>query len=65
MNGKPKAIVMRIHGDPKEVLDFIEKQEFKWLLRSYVYFIRSHLYRYHQETRQALKGTIVFQTGRV
>jgi len=56
---------MRIHGDPKEVLDFIEKQEFKWLLRSYVYFIRSHLYRYHQETRQALKGTIVFQTGRV
>jgi hypothetical protein len=33
VNGKPKAVVMRIDGDPKEILDFIEKG-FKWLLRS-------------------------------
>ncbi|GAB4319724.1 nucleotidyltransferase domain-containing protein [Pseudothermotoga elfii] len=25
VNGKPKAIVMKIDGDPKEILDFIEK----------------------------------------
>lgn len=25
VNGKPKAVVMRIDGDPKEILDFIEK----------------------------------------
>lgn len=25
VNGKPKAVVMRIDGDPKEILDFIER----------------------------------------
>jgi NAD kinase len=25
VNGKPKAVVVRIDGDPKEILDFIEK----------------------------------------
>lgn len=25
VNGKPKAIVMKIDGDPKEILDFMEK----------------------------------------